>query len=75
MKRQVTLTGRLLSPLQVGAHAIILCEYKYIRTSPIVRVMEKTEHAVTFETIHTVYHIMWMPVSAKVASSPLMMCA
>ena len=47
--------GTLMSPLSVGACALILQGGRYIRTSTVVRIHSITPRQVRFETLNTQY--------------------
>lgn len=76
MKKHVSLSGRLLSPLKEGQCAIIQRGGDLIRTSRVVEILEVTDVFVHFETMNTVYQISMAPVpGAAAALHALRMCA
>ena len=75
MKKHVSLSGRLLSPLKEGQCAIIQ-RGDIIRTSRVVEILEVTDVFVHFETMNTVYQVSMAPVpGAAAALHALRMCA
>ena len=76
MKRHVSLSGRLLSPLEEGQCALIQRGGDIIRTSRVVEILEVTDVSVRFETMNTVYQVSMAPVpGAAAAIQTLRMCA
>lgn len=75
MKKHVSLSGRLLSPLKEGQCALIQRGGDIIRTSRVVEILEVTDVFVHFETMNTVYQISMAPVPAAAALQTLRMCA
>ena len=76
MKKHVSLSGRLLSPLKEGQCAIIQRGGDLIRPSRVVEILEVTDVVVHFETMNTVYQVSMAPVpGAAAALHALRMCA
>ena len=76
MKKYVSLSGRLLSPLKEGQCAIIQRGGDIIRTSRVVEILKVTDVFVQFETMNTVYQVSIAPVpGAAAALHALRMCA
>ena len=76
MKKHVSLSGHLLSPLKEGQCAIIQRGGDIIRTSRVVEILEVTDVFVHFETMNTVYQVSMAPVpGASAALHALRMCA
>ena len=75
MKRHVSLSGRLLSPLEERQCALIQRGGDIIRTSRVVEILEVTDVSVRFETMNTVYRVSMAPVPSAATLQALRMCA
>ena len=76
MKKHVSLSGRLLSPLKEGQCTIIQRGGDIIRTSRVVEILEVTDVFVHFETMNTVYQVSMAPIPGTAAAlHALRMCA
>ena len=65
MKKTVSISGKLVAPLQEGNSAIIRRSGDFIRTSPVVEILEVTDNYVSFETMNTLYQLSMDPVPIK----------
>ena len=76
VKKRITISGRLLFPLQEGYKAIIIHSGGVIHTSRVVEVIKTDTDHVLFETMNSVY---WVSLVADYSESalqkPLKMCA
>ncbi len=76
MKKELHITGRILSPLQEGTRAIIQHGGDTIFTSPVVEIKEFSDDYAHFETMNSVYRVSLIALPIKSAMpKPLAMCA
>ena len=59
------ITGTLMTPLQVGRHAIIRCHGDIIRTSLVVDILKLTADYACFETMRVIYKVSLATVPAE----------
>lgn len=69
MKQTVRISGRLLSPLKIGAKALISYGGDFIRTSRVVEILEVSDNLAHFETMNTIYSVSLIsyPVTAEIS--------
>lgn len=76
MKKNVSLSGRILLPLQEGQRAVIQSGGSIIHTSLVVEIIEQNPDFAHFETMNSVYQVALAPVPIEAAlPTPLAMCA
>lgn len=64
-KKQVALTGFLSLPLRVGERAFIYHGGQTIATSPVNQILEVSEDGVIFETLNTLYTLVYTTIPLK----------
>lgn len=69
-KKELTLCGKLMSPIKVGKIALIASGGQIYHTSRVVALHELDEDHVHFETLNTHYHLSMRPFPLA-AVSPL----
>ena len=76
-KKQITLYGRLISPLSIGYPAIFSSNGEIYRTSHVAVIHRMTAEEIHFETENTHYHLVLntYPLSAMVPMAQPMCCA
>ena len=73
MKKEVSINGRIVFPLEEG---VILTDNRLIYTSLVVEIMEERTDYACFETLNSVYKVRLQPVPARVTLPTfLKMCA
>lgn len=76
MKKNISLNGRILLPLQEGQRAVIQSGSSIIHTSLVVEIIEHNPEFAHFETMNSVYQVALAPVPIEAAlPTPLAMCA
>ena len=76
MKKEVSINGRIVFPLEEGCRAVILTDNRLIYTSLVVEIMEERTDYACFETLNSVYKVRLQPVPARVTLPTfLKMCA
>ena len=55
MKKEVSINGRIVFPLEEGCRAVILTDNRLIYTSLVVEIMEERTDYACFETLNSVY--------------------
>lgn len=76
MKKEVSINGKVVFPLQEGAKAVISTGGQLIYTSLVVEIKEERTDYVCFETMNSVYRVALQPVPVRAAIPPfLKMCA
>ena len=65
IKKRITISGRLLFPLEEGYRAAILHKNGVIYTSRVVSILEYDCDHVIFETMNSVYWLLLSPAKAK----------
>ena len=60
-KKALEITGRLMSPLMVGAPAMVAEKCNWRCTSAVVKVLNISEYEVQFETVNTKYLLHLVP--------------
>ncbi len=67
-KKQVALTGFLTMPLHVGERAWIHHGSQTISTSPVKQILEVSADGVVFETMNTIYSLIYtfIPIETEV---------
>lgn len=76
MKKEVSINGKVVFPLQEGARAVISTGGQLIYTSLVVEIKEERTDYVCFETMNSVYRVTLQPVPVRAAIPPfLKMCA
>ena len=66
MKKEVSINGRIVFPLEEGCRAVILTDNRLIYTSLVVEIMEERTDYACFETLNSVYKVRLQPVPARV---------
>ena len=75
-KKTRTLNGTLMMPLAVGAKAVILHHGQVMLTSQVVAIHSVTGNEVRFETLHTHYRLLIVPLQQTAVSLlPMAMAA
>lgn len=76
MKKKISLSGKILLPLQEGQRAVIQSGGSIIRTSLVVDIIEQNPEFAHFETMNSVYQVALVPLPNEAALPiPLAMCA
>lgn len=76
MKKLICISGKLLFPLQVGNHAVIVNGGDCIYTSRVVEILKETGEIAYFETMNSVYQVSLTPIPLKAAlPDELALCA
>lgn len=76
MKKEVSINGRIVFPLEEGCRAVILTDNRLIYTSLVVEIIEERTDYACFETLNSVYKVRLQPVPARVTLPTfLKMCA
>lgn len=76
MKKEVSISGRIVFPLEEGARAVISSGSSITYTSPVVEIIEERTDYACFETLNSVYRVCLQPVPVRSAIPPfLKMCA
>ena len=60
-KKEVTLCGRLIRPVEIGKTAVYASGGHVYRTSRVVAIHEQTKYRVHFETKSAHYHLSMSP--------------
>ena len=55
MKKEISISGRIVFPLQEGSRAVISTGSQFIYTSPVVEILEDRTDFVCFVTMNSVY--------------------
>lgn len=66
-KKSTTLNGTLMYPLVVGGRAVIYHNGRYIRTSRIIAIHDRTAEQIRFETLNTNYTLLLNPTPQEAA--------
>lgn len=61
MKKQITISGKIVFPLREGARAVIAYGGDFIYTSRVVEIFEVSEHFAHFETMNSIYRVALVP--------------
>lgn len=65
MKKEVSINGRIVFPLEEGCRAVILTDNRLIYTSLVVEIMEERTDYACFETLNSVYILPYRERSAR----------
>lgn len=76
MKKEVSINGRIVFPLQEGIRAVISADGGITYTSPVVEIIEERPDYACFETMNSVYKVCLQPVPVQAAIPAILkMCA
>ena len=76
MKKEISINGRIVFPLQEGARAVIACGGQFIYTSQVVEIRDEGSDYVCFETMNSVYKVCLQSHPVEASVPPILkMCA
>lgn len=76
MKKEISISGKIVFPLQEGSRAVISTGSQFIYTSPVVEILEDRMDFVCFETMNSVYKVCLQPFPVQATVLPVLkMCA
>ena len=61
MKKNISISGKVVFPLREGARAIIAYGGDFIHTSRVVEIFEASEDFAHFETMNSIYRVALVP--------------
>lgn len=76
MKKEVNISGKVLTPLREGERAALSSGGQFVLTSPVVTIYEDNADYAYFETMNSVYKVCLQPIPIRATTPPfLRMCA
>lgn len=76
MKKEISINGRIVFPLQEGARAVIACGGQSFILPRIVEIRDEGSDYVCFETMNSVYKVCLQPHPVEASAPPILkMCA
>ena len=61
MKKNISISGKVVFPLREGARVIIAYGGDFIHTSRVVEIFEMSENFAHFETMNSIYRVALVP--------------
>ena len=72
MKKEVSINGRIVFPLEEGHRAVISTGNGVIYTSPVVEIREEKADHTCFETLNSVYRVCLRPIPVRASIPPFL---